>query len=281
MEIWNDLRDTFYHKNGPKTFNLQKQILELHQGEVSITDYFTQLKVLWDQLRSFSPFPLCTCGKCQCNVNQRLTDLQAKESVMKFLMGLNDSFSQVRTQILLMDPLPSINKVHSLLIQEEIQRSINLGTRVESTAFATKSQNLTTFDGGSNGKGKERPLCTHCGKLGHTIDKCYKLNGFPPGYKFKNKSMAHLVSSATPDQPHNPTIMPLQEGVPGHNAVTTHAPSFTPDQYQQLLALIGTLPSSFQQNSTGQVHHMANIVGFPNNRVASMSLNLKHSIFSA
>ena len=69
--------------------------------------------------------------------------------------------------------------------------------------------------------------------------------------------------------------------MPGHNAVTTHAPSFTPDQYQQLLALIGTLPSSFQQNSTGQVHHMANIVGFPNNRVASMSLNLKHSIFSA
>ena len=22
LEIWNDLRDTFYHKNGPKTFNL-------------------------------------------------------------------------------------------------------------------------------------------------------------------------------------------------------------------------------------------------------------------
>ena len=79
LEIWNDLRDTFCHKNGPKTFNLQKQISELHQGEVSVTDYFTQLKVLWDQLQSFNPFPLCTCGKCQCNVNQRLTELQAKE----------------------------------------------------------------------------------------------------------------------------------------------------------------------------------------------------------
>ena len=196
-------------------------------------------------------------------------------------MGLNDSFSQVRTQILLMDPLTSVNKVHSLLIQEEMQRSINLGTRVESTALATKSQNLTTFNGGSDGKGKERPLCTHCGKLGHTIDKCYKLHGFPLGYKFKNKSMAHLVSFATLDQPHNHMVMPLQEGVPGHNAVTTHAPSFTLDQYQQLLALIGTLPSSFQQNSTGQEHHMANIVGFPNNTGVGMFLNLKHSVFSA
>ena len=53
-------------------------------------------------------------------MNQRHIDLQAKESVMKFLKGLNDSFSQVRTQILLMDPLPSVNKVHSLLIQEEM-----------------------------------------------------------------------------------------------------------------------------------------------------------------
>ena len=39
---------------------------------------------------------------------------------MKFLMGLNDSFSQVRTQALLMDPLPSLNKVYALLIQEHM-----------------------------------------------------------------------------------------------------------------------------------------------------------------
>ena len=43
---------------------------------------------------------------------------------MKFLMSLNDSFSQVRTQVLLMDPLPSLNKVYALLIQEEKQRTV-------------------------------------------------------------------------------------------------------------------------------------------------------------
>ena len=142
-----------------------------------------------------------------------------------------------------MDPLPSVNKVYSLLIQEEMQRSVSLGTRVESTVLATKNQNSTTSNGGSNSTGKERSLCTHCGKLGHTIDKCYKLHGFPLVYKFKNKSMAHLVSSMTPDQPHNYMVMSPQEGVPGHDLVTTDAPSFTLDQYQQLLALIGALPS--------------------------------------
>ena len=97
-------------------------------------------------------------------------------------MGVNDVFSQVRTQILLMDPLPSINKAHSLFIQEEMQRSATNHVRVESTVLAAKSSS-------TNQKGKERPLCTHCGKLGHTVEKCYKLHGFPPGYKFKNRNM--------------------------------------------------------------------------------------------
>ncbi|XP_047956313.1 uncharacterized protein LOC125202045 isoform X1 [Salvia hispanica] len=31
-------------------------------------------------------------------------------------------------------------------------------------------------------------LCSHCGKSNHTVDKCFTLHGFPPGYgKGKNK----------------------------------------------------------------------------------------------
>ena len=108
---------------------------------------------------------------------------------MKFLMGVNNSFSQVRTQILLMDPLPFVNKAHSLFIQEEMQRFVHNIVRVEPTILAIKNS-------GNNFKGKERPLCTHCGKLGHTVDKCYKLHGFPLGFKFKNNknATAHQVS---------------------------------------------------------------------------------------
>lgn len=122
---------------------------------------------------------------------------------MKFLMGLNDSFSQVKTQILLMDPLLSINKVYSLLIQEEMQQVVSNGSisHVKSTTLVAKGQSFgsnsgSIFNGNNAGKARERPTCTHCGKLGHTIEKCYKLHGFPPGFKFKGKgSMAHQVSS--------------------------------------------------------------------------------------
>ncbi|XP_023872209.1 uncharacterized protein LOC111984818 [Quercus suber] len=192
LEIWIDLRDTFSQGNGTKVFNIQKQIADIHQGEQSLTDYFAQLK--------------------------RLKSLQAKESTMKFLMGVNDAFSQVRTQILLMDQFLSINKAHSLFIQEEMQRPVTNSIRVESTVLATKSS-------GNNSKGNERPLCTYCGKLGHTVDKWYKLHGFPLGYKFKNKNvMAYQVSStADQSQGHHFALNP------NHNSVAAQAPAFTPD----------------------------------------------------
>ena len=76
-----------------------------------------------------------------------------------------------------------------------MQRTMGNSIRVESTALATKSLNFSSS--GHNFKGKERLLCTHCGKLGHTVDKCYKLHGFPLGFKFKNNKnvMAYQVSS--------------------------------------------------------------------------------------
>ena len=199
LEIWTDLKNRFAQSNGPRIYNLQKEIADLHQGEVPITDFFTQLKVLWDQLQSLSPFPSCTCGKCVCNVNKRLSDLQVRESVLKFLMGLNDSFSQVRSQVLLMDPLPFVSKVYALLIQEEMQRSVTnqSSVKVDSTALVAKMQNFNAgiTSGGNGVKGKDKPICTHCGKTGHIADKCYRLHGFPPGFKFKNKSpMAHQIS---------------------------------------------------------------------------------------
>ena len=60
---------------------------------------------------------------------------------MQFLMGLNESYSQGRAQILLMDPLPSINEVYSLLIQEERECSVEKNSASASTSFSfTKEQ---------------------------------------------------------------------------------------------------------------------------------------------
>lgn len=47
-----------------------------------------------------------------------------RDHVMRFLTGFGNSYTQVRSQVLMTEPLPTINKAYSLVIQEEKQREI-------------------------------------------------------------------------------------------------------------------------------------------------------------
>ena len=146
---------------------------------------FTKLKTIWEELSNYKP--VCTCGDVK-NLNSHYQ----MEYIMSFLMGLNDSFAQVRGQLLLMDPLLPINKAFSLISQEEHQKKIgshiNVGSNSTGTmAFAVKTDN-SKASGGYKGQKKDRPFCTHCNFHCHAIDKCYKIHGYSPGYKPKPRN---------------------------------------------------------------------------------------------
>ncbi|XP_012836458.1 PREDICTED: uncharacterized protein LOC105957084 [Erythranthe guttata] len=190
-EMWKDLNTRFSQINGPRIFQLRRELTNLTQDTQSVNVYFTKLKAIWDELSNFRPS--CTCGACTCGGVQKLNEHYNLEHVMAFLMGLNESLTSTRGQILLMDPLPPINKVFALVSQEERQRSIHSSHNEvqNSLAFSIRGDQTTqrsmhnqaTFN--SAPKRKERGFCTHCSIYGHTIDKCYKLHGYPPGYKAK------------------------------------------------------------------------------------------------
>ena len=58
---------------------------------------------------------------------------------------------------------------------------------------------IKTFSGSSKG----RPHCTYCGEIGHFVEKCYQLHGYPLGHPkartgsnfnyHKNTSMVNQV----------------------------------------------------------------------------------------
>ena len=104
FEVWNTLKKQFSQANGPRISQLQKQISTIMQGAAMVTGFFTDLQAAWDQLLNFRPLPCCSCGKCTCGVNDKITAFQHQDSLMQLLNGLNDSYSQVRTQILMMEP---------------------------------------------------------------------------------------------------------------------------------------------------------------------------------
>ncbi|KAF8397102.1 hypothetical protein HHK36_016009 [Tetracentron sinense] len=108
-EIWNDLKERFSEKNNPRIFQLKKAICGLNQDQMSLNSYFTKLKILWEEYSNYSIVPHCSNGSA-CAALKMTLDFQQKEYTMQFLMGLNDSYANLRSQILLNDPLPQINK---------------------------------------------------------------------------------------------------------------------------------------------------------------------------
>lgn len=70
-----------------ETFRIQKQ------GSMSIDEYFTQLKMLWDEILMLRPIPACTClPGCSCNIMRAVRENMNAEYEMKFVKGMNDSF---------------------------------------------------------------------------------------------------------------------------------------------------------------------------------------------
>jgi len=95
----------------------------------SITNFYIEMSVLLEELESYRPIPYCWCpvpcsreavrnAKLYCDAN----------NVMCFLNGLNVSFSMVRSQIFLINPLPSITTIFSVVLEHERQNSLVHGS---------------------------------------------------------------------------------------------------------------------------------------------------------
>jgi len=87
------------------------------QGERSVFKYFTDLKVLWEELEFLRPITSCTFKvKCKCNFRKTVIDYRDSHNLICFLKGLGDVYTNVKTQILLIEPLPNINRDFSSCI---------------------------------------------------------------------------------------------------------------------------------------------------------------------
>jgi len=81
------------------------------------------------------------------------------------LNGFDEMFASQRSQILLLNPLPSAEYVCSMRQQEELQRQVLNETQflVESSTLMTKHSEIK---------------CVVCGIKGHTKEKCWHIIGY-------------------------------------------------------------------------------------------------------
>ena len=158
-EVWVDLRDQFSQKNAPAVFQIQKSIDTMSQGTMTVVAYFTKIKALWDELETYRS-PL-TCNQRQAHLEQREED-----RLMQFLMGLNESYKAVRSNILMMSPLPNVRQAYSLIVQEEMQRQVS--------SEPTENFSIAAAVPGKRGNPRQK-MCDHCNRSRHTIDECRTL----------------------------------------------------------------------------------------------------------
>ena len=141
-----------------------------------------------------------------------------------------------------MDPMTTINKVFSLVSQEKRQRELSSGSTIRGieSGAAALAVNFRPNAGNKNYGRKERPMCSHCGIAGHTVEKCYRLHGFPPGYKPRARPSANQVMTASGSN--NDNGMANLASLP-----------LSPDQYQQLLSFLNSQQPPNEIHPTHQV----------------------------
>lgn len=139
-EIWTDLEDRFGYTSGAQLYALEQQLYALSQGSSSVSEFYTRIKVVWDELNAAFPLPVCTCNKCTCNLTQRIYKAQQDQRLIQFLMKVNDEFANVRSNIIMQQPLPLVAQAYRLLAQEERHKEItsHAASQPEPMAFSAQ-----------------------------------------------------------------------------------------------------------------------------------------------
>ncbi|KAG7577896.1 Retrotransposon Copia-like N-terminal [Arabidopsis thaliana x Arabidopsis arenosa] len=209
--IWKNLLSRFKQDDAPRVFDIEQRLSKIEQGSRDISAYYTELLTLWEEHRNYVDIPVCSCGRCECDAATKWEKMQQRSRVTKFLMGLNESYDQTRRHILMLKPMPNIEEAFNIVTQDERQKTIRPTTRVDNVAFQAVvpmngSDQYTVSENAyiaayNTARPMQKPVCTNCGKVGHTIQKCYKIIGFPPGYKINATGYNQKTNSQVQFQP--------------------------------------------------------------------------------
>ncbi|PWA81457.1 ribonuclease H-like domain-containing protein [Artemisia annua] len=224
--VWYELNETYSKQDGSVIYNLHHKIYTLTQS--------AKLKKHSDLLR-----------------------------LMQFLMGLDDSFSALRSLILTTEPLPYVKSAFATLSRDDSHINSQVASKsvkTGSAAFAARpnignAQN-NNWNNNKNGNNNNRRfgrvsnlVRKHCNMNGHTIDRCFELVGYPSGFVRKgnnvNQNNANHVSENRTDT----------------SKSTTH--TLTSDQYHRLMALLSGTGDTSKAHASVAVAH-------PNGTVAQV-----------
>ncbi|XP_071686434.1 uncharacterized protein [Rutidosis leptorrhynchoides] len=171
VEIWKQLEKRFALSNGSRKYKLHKETYAMVQQDMIINEYYTKLKIIWEELDSMNQLPRVTNVTPEINAFLAAYNQQKEElHLFQFPNGLDEHYSSIRSQLLLMTPLHTVKSACSMLLN--LLGFLNL----ENVQFVKK---------------------------GHSTEKCWEKIGYPVWhYKYKlqerSKQNSGKVKSGQP-----------------------------------------------------------------------------------
>ncbi|KAJ0890765.1 putative RNA-directed DNA polymerase [Helianthus annuus] len=235
-EVWTDLKESFDKIDGSVVYDLYKKINCIAQNGSTVAEYYNKLTTMWKQFDAMLQLP-----SCSCQAAKDYNDFSALIKLMQFLMGLDDVYQPVRTNILTRESFPSVKVAFSIVSREESHRLSSSGSKSQSVSYVARSNQSNQNTSRRNFRGSNSNLkCTHCNMIGHTVDRCFEIIGYPPGMK-KRGNVSFGRNNG------NNTSRSSMSSGPSSSAVS--ALPFTPEQIAKLMSLVGEKPDGDQEKS--------------------------------
>jgi len=152
-------------------------------------------------------------------INQR----KLEDQTTQFLHGLNEQYHNIKSHVLLLEPIPLILKIFSLVVQQDHQLVTNTFVTNINSVFSNVNanrnpnfalvtckighiENVCFWKNGFSNKDdriykykNNKKICTYCGMNGHIVENYYNKHGYPPGYKFSIGKSTQINSSVSID----------------------------------------------------------------------------------
>ncbi|KAJ0675133.1 putative RNA-directed DNA polymerase [Helianthus annuus] len=266
-EVWTDLKESFDKIDGSVVYDLYTKINCISQNGSTVAEYYNRLTTMWKQFDAMLQLP-----SCSCQAAKDYNDFSALIKLMQFLMGLDDVYQPVRTNILTRESFPSVKVAFSIVSREESHRLSSNGSKSQNVSFVSKASQ--SFENKKRStRGPNNLKCSHCNMLGHTIDRCFEIIGYPSGFRRRNNNNTNNNSSNRVNSTSVNNNNKSNSSVGKSAASSVSGLPFTSEQITKLLNLVGESSQSESQNSNigGECFNVSNFVSCSSSNVFNNS----------
>ncbi|GKD74932.1 hypothetical protein Tco_1333214 [Tanacetum coccineum] len=145
--VWDEFKETNDKIDGSVICYFHFKICSLTQSVSPLSKYYHNYNSLWRQFDSLVDLPSCSCDGAS-----KLKDHKDLMRLMQFLMGLDGTYSVVRSQLLTIEPLPDVkfafatlsiakshknNLVHTIFARPRFKKKNSGGSNVSNNDFSS------------------------------------------------------------------------------------------------------------------------------------------------